>query len=404
MRIPEFIDISEYFYDLPEDRIAKYPLEQRDHSKLLYFNHGSIRDHVFHELPAILSGNYQLVFNDTRVIQARIQFNKASGSGIEIFLLEPFTPADYQLSFGSSSQCSWKCLVGNAKKWKDEILEKKIFSATEAALLQAEKINREENYFIIRFTWNNKNLCFSEILEISGLTPIPPYLNREAEESDNLRYQTIYSNYEGSVAAPTAGLHFSDEVLEKLSQSGVKQTHLTLHVGAGTFVPVKVENARDHEMHMEHIYINRQSISSLLHTDKKIIAVGTTSVRTLESLYYIACKLKSGYRGYKELFLDQWDAYEIEPDISRDEALETILSFMDLKNTDTLKLTTRIMISPGYTFRMADGIITNFHQPSSTLLLLISAFIGEDWKKVYDHALKNNYRFLSYGDSSLLIP
>ncbi len=401
--ISDTISIQDFNYNLPEERIAKYPLEFRDTSKLLYYKKGVIESRVFSELPHILTDHHHLIFNDTRVIQARLSFFKSTGAAIEIFLLEPWLPSEYGLSFSSNRECVWKCLVGNAKKWKSGILSKEVLTGNNSTLLRAEKTGTEGNYFLIRLFWENPEVSLSEIIEQAGSTPIPPYLNRKAESSDSIRYQTVYSANEGSVAAPTAGLHFTDEVLSRLGDNGVLQTRLTLHVGAGTFIPVKTENAMEHSMHTEHIYLSRKSIESLYASEKQFIAVGTTSVRTMESLYHIACKLKNGTADTGNLFLDQWDAYETNLQISRKEALESIISFMDKQQADHLKMSTRIMIAPGYSFRMVDGMITNFHQPSSTLLLLISAFVGEDWKRIYNYALDNRYRFLSYGDSSLLL-
>jgi S-adenosylmethionine:tRNA ribosyltransferase-isomerase len=294
-------------------------------------------------------------------------------------------------------------LVGNAKKWKSGILEKEIDTGKSITVLNAEKTGTEGNYFLIRFFWADKSITFSSIIEHGGSTPIPPYLNRVAETSDSIRYQTVYSENEGSVAAPTAGLHFTDDVLRRLKEKGISQTRLTLHVGAGTFIPVKTENATEHQMHAEHIYLSRKSIESLYNSDKQIIAVGTTSVRTLESLFHTGAKLHNETAAFPALFLDQWDAYQTDSKLSRKEALENILLLMDRNGTGNLKISTRIMIAPGYKFRMIDGMITNFHQPSSTLLLLISAYVGDDWKKIYNYALENQYRFLSYGDSSILI-
>ncbi len=401
--ISDFINIKDYDYPLPDDKIAKYPLETRDDSKLLIYREGHIESRIFKDLPDLLTKDHHLVFNDTRVIQARLHFQKASGANIELLLLEPFLPSEYNLSFSSNSECTWKCMVGNAKKWKEEILQKQLVIKGLDITLKVEKYGREKNYFLIRLSWDNQKIIFSEIIENAGLTPLPPYLNREPESSDATRYQTVYSEYEGSVAAPTAGLHFTDEVINRLSEKGVAKSLLTLHVGAGTFVPVKTENARDHEMHTEHIYLDRKSIESLYKSSGKLIAVGTTSVRTIESLYHIAYKIKSGISGSDNLFLDQWEAYNNSAEISRKECLDVILAYMEKNNAENLKLSTRIMIAPGYKFRMTEGIITNFHQPSSTLLLLISAFIGKDWHRVYNFALENNYRFLSYGDSSLLL-
>jgi S-adenosylmethionine:tRNA ribosyltransferase-isomerase len=403
MELPDYINIHDYNYILPEERIARFPLDSRDSSKLLYYCKGKTESWIFSDLPELLTNHHHLVFNDTRVIQARLQFHKTTGSAIEIFLLEPFLPAEYTLSFSSKLECTWKCLVGNAKKWKNEVLQMELKIGSNRIILKAEKTGREGNYFLIRLSWDNETLIFSSVIEHAGSTPIPPYLNREAVESDHLRYQTVYSLNEGSVAAPTAGLHFTADVIKKLENKGVSQTRLTLHVGAGTFVPVKTVNAREHEMHTEHIYLNRGSLDELYRSGKKFIAVGTTSVRTLESLYHIAAKIKQVHDGEKVLFLDQWEAYENVPELSRKESLEIILSYMQKLKTDSLKVSTRIMITPGYKFRMVDGIITNFHQPASTLLLLISAFVGGDWKKIYAYALQNQYRFLSYGDGSLLI-
>ncbi len=401
-KITGYISIEDFNYNLPEERIAKYPLQVRDSSKLLLYTPGHIQSRIFNELPDILSDQHHLIFNDTRVIQARLSFYKSSGAAIEIFLLEPRLPSEYNLSFSSNHECVWKCLVGNAKKWKTGKLQKEIISGNTLTLLTAEMSGSEDNYFLIRFLWSNPYLSFSDIIEHAGTTPIPPYLNRKAEGSDSIRYQTVYSKNEGSVAAPTAGLHFTEEVLRKIEKKGVSQTRLTLHVGAGTFIPVKSENAMEHQMHTEHIYLNRRSIENLFGSDKDFIAVGTTSVRTLESIYHIAVKLKNS-QGYKEvLFLDQWEAYQTESKMSRKEALEIILSSMDKQKTENLKISTRMMIIPGYKFRMIDGMITNFHQPASTLLLMISAFVGDDWKNIYDYAMKNGYRFLSYGDSSFL--
>jgi S-adenosylmethionine:tRNA ribosyltransferase-isomerase len=400
---PGYINIQDFNYNLPEGRIARYPLESRDSSKLLIYRDGVIESRIFRELPDILSEQHHLVFNDTKVIQARLQFTKSTGAAIEVFLLEPWIPAEYNLSFSSMHECVWKCLVGNAKKWKSGIIQKEIRCGSTKIILCAENSGKHENYYYIRFNWDNSSVSFSEIIENAGTTPIPPYLEREADEEDCLRYQTIYSRNNGSVAAPTAGLHFTNEVLKNLEKTGCSQTRITLHVGAGTFVPVKVQNAIEHEMHTEHIYISRSSLENLYQSDKKFIAVGTTSVRTLESLYHVAIKVKENPGDYNKLFLDQWDAYQTTANLGRKEALEYLLKYMDKQRTKSLKVSTRIMIAPGYKFRMIQGMITNFHQPNSTLLLLIGAYIGDEWKKVYDFAIENNFRFLSYGDSSILL-
>jgi S-adenosylmethionine:tRNA ribosyltransferase-isomerase len=400
---PGFINIQDFNYALPEERIARYPLELRDSSKLLYFRNGIIENRIFRELPHILSEQHHLVFNDTKVIQARLLFTKATGAVIEVFLLEPRIPSEYNLSFSSNTECIWKCLVGNASKWKSGIIQKEIWFGRTKTILCAEKSRQEENYYFIRFKWDNAAVSFSEILEIAGKTPIPPYLEREADKEDCVRYQTVYSRNKGSVAAPTAGLHFTSEVLHRLEKAGCSQTKITLHVGAGTFVPVKVQNAVEHEMHTEHFYISRSSLECMHQSDKKFIAVGTTSVRALESLYHIAIKIKESSVFESNVFLDQWDAYQTMTILTRKEALECLMKYMDKHRKESLKVSTRIMIAPGYKFRMIQGMITNFHQPNSTLLLLVAAFIGDEWKKVYDYAIKNNYRFLSYGDSSILL-
>jgi S-adenosylmethionine:tRNA ribosyltransferase-isomerase len=401
--IPGYIDIQDYTYTLPEGRIARYPLESRDSSKLLFFRDGLIESRIFRELPDILSDKHHLVFNDTKVIQARLIFVKSTGATIEVFLLEPWFPSEYNLSFSSKKECVWKCLVGNAKKWKNGIIQKEIWFGSTKVIFCAEKSDQHENYYYIRFYWDNATISFSELLENAGTTPIPPYLEREADEEDSVRYQTVYSRNSGSVAAPTAGLHFTSEVLQNLEKAGCLQTRITLHVGAGTFVPVKVQNAAEHEMHTEHFYISRSSLESLYQSDKKFIAVGTTSVRALESLYHVAIIVKENPGAVNNLYLDQWDAYQTSAILSRKEALECLLEYMDKLQKESLKVSTRIMIVPGYKFRMIQGMITNFHQPNSTLLLLVAAFIGEEWKKVYDFAIKNNFRFLSYGDSSILL-
>ena len=400
---PREIKTEEYNYDLPESRIAKFPLNNRDESKLLFYNKGNISGKIFHELPSLLDKNYELVFNDTKVIQARLIFEKITGSAIEIFLLEPFEPSDYALSFASVNECKWNCLVGNLKKWKSGPLFKKLTVNGNPLTLNATRIQKNDNSFVIQFTWDNDSLHFSEIVSHAGLTPIPPYLNREAQEEDVERYQTVYSNYEGSVAAPTAGLHFTENLLKKIHASGIKTHNLTLHVGAGTFIPVKEEDARKHIMHTEQIFLNRDTIEKLYYSDKKFLPVGTTSVRTLESLYWTGVKLIYKKPIERGLFLDQWEVYNYPGSLSRKESMLKILEYLDKQKLSILHLPTRIMIVPGYDFKMTDGIITNFHQPKSTLLLLIAAYTENDWKRIYNYALENSFRFLSYGDSSLLL-
>jgi S-adenosylmethionine:tRNA ribosyltransferase-isomerase len=391
------IQISDFDYPLPEGRIAKYPLTERDQSKLLIFKHGNLNVSVFNKLPEILTSDHLLVFNNTRVIPARLKFNKATGANIEIFCLEPVEPADYQLAF-QSSRCIWKCIVGNLKKWKADILIK----AIDGKILQARKIEDFKTYQYIEFTWDDSSLTFSEIIELAGVTPIPPYLNRESEDLDRDRYQTVYSSVKGSVAAPTAGLHFTDNLLQTLKTKGISEAKLTLHVGAGTFKPVQADAVIEHEMHTEFFSITAKTLELLSKNHGNIISVGTTTLRTLESLYWLGVKVKNGFDDKSLLHLNQWDAYKFEPSLSYPEALEVICEYMQKKNLTELFASTQIMIVPGYQIRSAHALITNFHQPKSTLLLLVAAAIGDDWKKVYDFALNHDFRFLSYGDSLLL--
>lgn len=405
LEIVSRISISDYNYELPDERIAKYPLVERDLSKLLVWENGNIQDSQFRNLAEFLPSNSLLIFNNTKVIRARLHFQKETGAKIEIFCLDPHEPADYQIAFQTTQSCTWKCMVGNQKKWKGVRLKKLILIDNTEIELNAEQIDPLTDKSLIRFSWNNPEFEFSRIIEHAGILPIPPYLNRETEESDLERYQTIYSKIKGSVAAPTAGLHFTEQVFDHLKTDGHELAQLTLHVGAGTFQPVKSEILSGHEMHSEHLYISRDLVKKLIHHSGKRIAVGTTSVRTLESLYWL------GVHAYKnpeisldELNVSQWEAYEkTEVPISASEALNALLNLLDHHSTDFLSASTQIIIAPGYQFRIVDGMITNFHQPQSTLLLLISAYLGEEWKKIYEHALKNNYRFLSYGDSNLYL-
>jgi S-adenosylmethionine:tRNA ribosyltransferase-isomerase len=391
------IQISEYDYNLPEERIAKYPLTERDQSKILIYKNGKVEVSVFNKLPELLSPDHLLVFNNTRVIPARLKFNKATGASIEIFCLEPVEPAEYERAF-QSRRCVWKCIVGNLKKWKSDILIK----AVDGKMLQARKIKDFKTHQYIEFTWDDSNLSFSEIIELIGVTPIPPYLNRESEEVDRDRYQTVYSSIKGSVAAPTAGLHFTDSLLQSLNTRGITQAHLTLHVGAGTFKPVQSNSVHEHEMHTEFFAIALETVKLLINKHKSIVAVGTTSLRTLESLYWLGIKIKNDLLDKSSLHLNQWEPYELRGTLTYPEALEVICEYMRKKELTTLYATTRIMIVPGYQIRSSQALITNFHQPKSTLLLLIAAAIGSDWRRVYDYALNNDFRFLSYGDSSLL--
>ncbi len=395
------IKISDFNYDLPENRIAKFPLGNRDDSNLLFYKDSAIQDYAFRNLPELLNSDVRLIFNNTKVIRARLHFEKITGAKIEIFCLEPHSPADYVQSFESNISCQWSCMIGNAKKWKEGDLVKEITIDNVKIKINAKKINIDNNSPIIEFSWDNDIYSFSEIIEAMGQLPIPPYLNRKTETSDLLRYQTVYSKIKGSVAAPTAGLHFTDQVFENLQNKNIVLEELTLHVGAGTFKPVKSEEIGGHEMHTEHFIVNKSSLLNLL-DDRKNIPVGTTSVRTLESLYWLAVKIGKGLIK-TNLHVNQWDPYQIESQLSKNEALKILIQFLEENKLDFVEASTEIMIVPSYKFRITDSIITNFHQPKSTLLLLISAFIGDDWKKMYQHALDHDYRFLSYGDSSLLM-
>lgn len=392
------INISDYNYELPDERIAKFPLEKRDLSKLLTYTSGKVSTNIFNSLPEILPSSSCLVFNNTRVIQARLEFFKSTGSRIEIFCLEPQEPSSYELSLSSTQSCVWKCMVGNLKKWKGEVLKKEV--GTDNLILHAERLETNGNTSFIKFSWNN-GVSFAEVLDLLGELPIPPYLNRKTQESDKTTYQTVYSKVKGSVAAPTAGLHFTPEVISSLHNKGIKTMELTLHVGAGTFQPVKAEEIGGHSMHAEKVEVSREFIQNLIENLGNIVAVGTTSVRTLESLYYLGVQL---HNGDTKLLVNQWEPYESKKVLSARESLEAILNYMDETQSNILYATTQIMIVPGYKFNIVNILITNFHQPKSTLLLLLAAFVGEKWRELYKYALENDYRFLSYGDSSLLIP
>ncbi|MGL5228075.1 MAG: S-adenosylmethionine:tRNA ribosyltransferase-isomerase [Bacteroidales bacterium] len=401
----EEIRIEEFDYPLPDERIAKFPLAKRDTSKLLVYNQGDIQTHTFGDLTQFIPSGSLMVFNNTKVIQARLFFQKTTGAKIEIFCLEPIAPHDYLLSFQQTQTCTWLCMIGNLKKWKEGQLTQTIETPHGSTVLAAEKIATRGNTHEVCFSWDNSSVTFADILDAIGELPIPPYLNRRTEESDKQTYQTVYSKIEGSVAAPTAGLHFTPEVLEKLQAKQVDLGEITLHVGAGTFQPVKSDKIADHEMHTEFISVTRSFIEKLIAHTGKVIAVGTTSVRTLESLYYIGLILESNPDATsEELKVTQWMPYQQTTEISAEKALNNILSYLDRHESDVLMSETQIMIAPGFTFRIVKGIVTNFHQPKSTLLLLVSAFLNGNWKAVYDYALDNDYRFLSYGDSSLLLP
>ena len=400
------IRISEYNYQLPDERIAKFPIAERDHSKLLVYKHGQISDDVFYHLPKYLPKNSLMVFNNTKVIQARLHFRKETGALIEIFLLEPIVPADYEQMFQTVGSCSWSCLVGNLKKWKEGELTRQIEVNGQSFTLRASRRGEHGTGHQIDFEWNAQTVSFSEILEAVGELPIPPYLNRKTQESDKTTYQTVYSKIKGSVAAPTAGLHFTEKVLHEIDACGIDREELTLHVGAGTFKPVKSECIEGHEMHSEFISVRRQTLEKLLQHDASAIAVGTTSVRTLESLYYIGLKLESSPDlSEDELHVSQWEPYEQKgTSISAAQAIRNIVEYLDRHQRSVLNTSTQIIIAPGYEYKIVKVLITNFHQPQSTLLLLVSAFLKGDWRRVYDYALSNDFRFLSYGDSSLLIP
>ena len=405
--------IETYNYDLSDERIAKYPLAERDSSKLLVYKNGEISESVFSNISEILPDNCLLVCNNTRVIHARIVFHKSTGARIEVFCLEPIGPSDYVLSLSSTTGCEWICLVGNLKKWKEGKLTQPVEMGGETVLFSAEKISTEGNTHRIRFSWDNDRVAFSEILESIGELPIPPYLNRDTEESDEETYQTVYSRIEGSVAAPTAGLHFTDAVFASLKKKNIKVEELTLHVGAGTFQPVKTDDVSEHVMHTETIIVPLKTIKHIRKKSGNIIAVGTTSVRTLESLYYVGSSLSlrdfplKGENGAQEpvvLKVGQWEPYTLpENPISANDALQNIIDYLEENGLDTLHAETQILIKPGFQFRIINGMITNFHQPKSTLLLLVSAFVGDNWKNIYNFALENNFRFLSYGDSSVLM-
>ena len=395
--------IDKYDYPLTDERIAKYPLAERDMSKLLIFKDGTIQEDRFCHIGDYLPAGAHLIYNNTRVIQARLVFHKQSGARIEVFCLEPLDPHDYQLSLGSQSGCTWKCMVGNLKKWKQGELEMPVAGTT----LRAERLSTTGNTHSIRFSWDDKSLSFAEILDAVGELPIPPYLNRATEESDKRTYQTVYSRIKGSVAAPTAGLHFTETVLEDLRKRGISMSELTLHVGAGTFQPVKTEDANAHTMHTEIVAVPRETVADVKKHLRHVVAVGTTSVRTLESLYYIGVQMLEGRWSDEECHVSQFEPYEREYTFPTEEALQAILDYLDRTHQTTLHAETQIMIKPGFEFRIVSQMITNFHQPKSTLLLLVSAFLdgdsleGENWHKVYDYALTHDFRFLSYGDSNL---
>ena len=405
---PKHIRISEFNYPLPDERIAKFPLPVRDQSKLLLYRHGEVTEDIFTSLPDYLPANSLMIFNNTKVIQARLHFHKETGALIEVFCLEPIQPNDYALNFQQTEHAAWLCMIGNLKKWKEGALKREITVKGKPLTLTAERGACHGTSHWVDFRWNNPEITFADILEVFGELPIPPYLNRETQESDKETYQTVYSKIKGSVAAPTAGLHFTPRVLDALREKGVALAELTLHVGAGTFKPVKSEEIEGHEMHTEYISVNRSTLEKLVAHEGKAIAVGTTSVRTLESLYHIGVTLLHNPNATEEdLHVKQWQPYETALETAATpavDALQAIIAYLDRHHMETLHSSTQIIIAPGYEYRIVKAMVTNFHQPQSTLLLLVSAFLHGDWRKIYDYALAHDFRFLSYGDSSLLIP
>ena len=421
---PRHIRISDYNYPLPDERIAKFPLSERDHSKLLIYRHGQVSESQFFHLPELIDSSELMVFNNTRVIQARMHFRKATGALIEVFCLEPLLPADYAQNFQQTAHTAWLCLVGNLKKWKEGTLEREMRVKGETVKLTATRGECRGTSHRIDFEWDNPHVTFADILEVFGELPIPPYLNRDTQESDKESYQTVYSKIKGSVAAPTAGLHFTSQVLNALRAKGVETEEVTLHVGAGTFKPVKSEEIEGHEMHTEYISVNRHTLQRLIDHGGRAIAVGTTSVRTLESLYYMGLTLlRNPQATDEELHVKQWQPYEestnsctvaVDPHAEAQpatgkhaeptavEALQALAHYMDRHGLEALHNSTQIIIAPGYKYRIVKAIVTNFHQPQSTLLLLVSAFVQGDWHTIYDYALSHDFRFLSYGDSSIL--
>lgn len=402
---PKHIHISEYNYDLPDGRIAKFPIANRDHSKLLVYNKGNVVEDSFYNIRNYLPSGALMIFNNTKVIQARMHFRKLTGALVEIFLLEPVVPADYEQMFQCRERCTWFCLIGNLKKWKEGVLEREFDVCGKHVTLTATCLGEEKTCHRVMFSWNDSDLTFADILDAVGELPIPPYLNRETQESDKSTYQTVYSKIKGSVAAPTAGLHFTDSVLAGLDAAGIDREEITLHVGAGTFKPVKSEEISGHEMHTEYICVHRDTLEKLINHGAEAIAVGTTSVRTLESLYYMGLRLyRNPNLSEEQLHINQWEPYETEVSITPLESMRKLLDYLDRNGLASLHSSTQIIIAPGYEYKIVKMLVTNFHQPQSTLLLLVSAFVNGDWRRIYEYALVHDFRFLSYGDSSLLIP
>ena len=396
------ISIKDYSYDLPETRIAKFPVNPRDTSKLLLYRDGRISSDIFRNLPDYLPEHSLLIYNNTRVIRARLFFHKETGAQIEIFCLEPLTPADYAQNFQAQGSCEWLCLVGNLKKWKGGSLSRSLVVEGKEVFFSAECLGQHDKAQRIRFSWTPAQVAFGDLLEAAGQIPIPPYLNRESQQSDEQSYQTVYSRIEGSVAAPTAGLHFTPEVLQNIDNRHIGRREVTLHVSASTFQPVKSEQMDGHPMHLEFISVEAALIQELINCEERVTAVGTTSVRTLESLYWFGVHCLEQPEAHEAWTLDQWYPYQPHKDYSTPEALRALLAHLKANGEDVFTAATRLLIAPGYRFKVVSDIITNFHQPQSTLLLLVAAYVGQDWRKIYDYALANDFRFLSYGDSSLL--
>ena len=401
MKIPE-VNINEFDYELPDSRIARYPAGQRDLSKLLIYREGNISEKEFFRLPSVLPKNAAMVFNNSRVICARLLFKKKTGAQIEIFCLEPVEPFDYQKNLQETSSVVWKCFIGNRKKWKHDILTEIIQTGNKETILQAVNIENKQEHSLIKFNWDNKEVSFAEILDVAGKIPIPPYLNRNSEEIDITRYQTIYSTIKGSVAAPTAGLHFTPRIFEELEINGNPYTEFTLHVGAGTFKPVQARHIEDHVMHEEVFSFSIKQLEFILENHENIIAVGTTSTRMLESIYWLGVKILTNENtGFT---IEQWAGFILNQDVKVADSVNALINYFKRNNIAETTARTSIMIIPGYKFRIIKGLVTNFHQPRSSLLLLIAAFTGDNWKKIYRYAIENDFRFLSYGDGSILLP
>ena len=404
MTDPGKIATGAFDYHLPEENIPRYPRSEREESNLLVYNRGSLKHDVFRNLSHYVPEGHHMVYNNARVVYARLMFRKDTGAEIEIFCLEPQKPADYEKAFQQKEQTEWQCLVGNLKKWKGHSLIQSLTIKEQRVTLRARQLSRNEQYVVVHFSWDNPHVSFGQILDDAGKVPIPPYLKRESEPIDKTRYQTVYSKIRGSVAAPTAGLHFTEDVFRSLEEKNITSSEVTLHVGAGTFRPVTAETAEQHDMHTEHFSVSRDAIEQLTENQPHLLAVGTTTLRTLESLYWLGVKLSGQEPGDGKITLEQWEYRELRGDMPVGEALDHIRQYMVVHDLDHFEASTRIMIVPGYPFKLTGGLITNFHQPQSTLLMLVAAFVGSDWKKIYQHALNQDFRFLSYGDSSLLFP